>query len=62
MSAVAATIKHKKLPIMYRSNLKKLSSNIKTAFRQAIAYFSPNTKKLKLRTFKEPIVNIPTGS
>ena len=30
--------------------------------RQAIAYFSSNTKKLKLRTFKELKVNIPTGS
>jgi len=59
--AVALTMKYKKLPFKYKPNLKN-SPNIKMALRLAIAYFSSNTQKLKLRTFKEPKEIITTGS
>jgi len=56
-------MKYKKLPVKHRPNLKN-SPNIKVAsgYGEAIAYFSSNTKKLKLRTFKEPKEIITTGS
>ena len=60
---VALTMKYKKLPFKYKPNLKN-SPNIKVAsgYGEAIAYFSSNTKKLKLRTFKELKEIITTGS
>ena len=61
--AMALTMKYKKLPFKYKPNLKN-SPNIKVAsgYGEAIAYFSSNTKKPKLRTFKEPKEIITTGS